>query len=1021
MPGRNHRKRSLIINLMIITYIFTIVFQIQVYTIGESIKTEAEICAILGVLKGDGKGITQEYLGKRTERLQAVILTLRLFGRNYEQEALEYNMNNNFIDADDITWQEGINVLAYIKANDQFGWHGGIDGKFNPRGLVTPQMFYKILLEALGYRQDYGNSKDFDFKWEEVMKFAFKVGLWDIADKEVLKNEDIAVAIVEALQLKMKNSDRTLLEKLMDEGAIEKEKAIEVGLLSISPQITSIKEIDLGVINIGDEVKLPQTVTATFSDESQKEVPVNWETAIENLKEGRRTIVGEVQGTEIRAFANITFISLPLEVKDVCADNLIEVNIVLNKAVDVNKVKNKNNYSIIADGNKAEINDIRVSQDRKIVTLCLVNPVQQQKRVEVTVKKEVGLEQDIKKTIDSIIDTKLPEVTELTVLGNKKIRIVYSEPVQNAEQSSSYSIDDSTLYGYVTKIDRKTLLLNITNPLSIGTHYLRINKSVYDYSNYPIMQEPIEFKVYQDNSLPEIEKIISATQTKVKIRFNKPVEPIVKEKIVTVHAAEVISVTADDDFKTYTIEFERTSALAEQGTDVYFYDVTDYYGNKNTIKVYITPSIDKETPGFSGYTIKDQNKIILEFTKDVVPTGALYILKKISGETVPLTQIGWYIDEAGNIIRNKVVLQKQGDSLFEPGTYNLSIQDVVDYTPQENRIVPLTIDISIIDDISPEIKYVRMKDNRLFILFNEKVDRITALSSENYRYLNFSNYVSEKLPEGTVIELLSDYRTVVISLPEKFNMNDINVLQISAVKDEAGNVMVAKGIIAPFEKVESPSRVLYAYITGRNTIELILSKDINGETLTAADFIITAGTETLSISSAEYDAGNKKITLYVNDHISSNGQFGGKNVTVHTALKDIKTSDVYGQPIQGLGLTTAVDKYPPYVTGMSVLNVNSNTNIIITLNENIKTANGSGKSLSSSELGQFIVLVNNTVNQVIESRYEAATNTGAARIILTISGNQVGKNIRVLFFAGPNNTLTDYAAIPNSLENFELK
>ena len=144
----------------ILHILLAVVLIINLSIVGGSVyaepKSEAEVCEILDVLKGDGKGLTEEYLSKPTERLQAIILTLRLAGNNYEKIALKYEGEDNFTDADVVSWDEGRNILAYIKDNPQFGWRGNTDGSFNPQGKVTAQMFYKVRLEALGYKQDYG-------------------------------------------------------------------------------------------------------------------------------------------------------------------------------------------------------------------------------------------------------------------------------------------------------------------------------------------------------------------------------------------------------------------------------------------------------------------------------------------------------------------------------------------------------------------------------------------------------------------------------------------------------------------------------------------------------------------------------------------------------------------------------------------------------------------------------------------------------------------------------------------------
>ena len=202
-----------------------------------------------------------------------------------------------------------------------------------------------------------------------------------------------------------------------------------------------------------------------------------------------------------------------------------------------------------------------------------------------------------------------------------------------------------------------------------------------------------------------------------------------------------------------------------------------------------------------------------------------------------------------------------------------------------------------------------------------------------------------------------------------------------------------------------------------------MNKEINPDTLTAEDFLLTAGDNILNISEISYDEENRRIIITVEELISSNGQYAGRDIYVATASDEPITSDIYGQPIQPIANPIkAIDKYPPYATGFIAVFNGENTDIIISLNENIRTTYGSGKPLvnNDSELNQFIILADNVVAPVISSRYEEATSTSTARIILTISGNKANSSIRVLFFAGPNNALEDYSSSANPLANFEL-
>jgi len=985
-------------------------------------KSEVETCEILGILKGDNSGLSEEYLSKSTERLQAVILTLRLAGNNYEAIALNHESNNNFTDIDKVTWEQGKNILAYIKENPQFGWRGNTDGSFNPKGKVTYQMLYKVLLEALGYVQDYGDGGD--FKWEDVSDFAFNVGLWDITGIEELTNKDMAIGIVEALQIPMKDSTDTLLEKLVENGAIDKDKADAAGLLESEDSIISLKEINLGNVYDGDDVLIPETVKAKYSDGTEKDVTVQWHYDYKSLAEGENTIVGDVEGTDIKAFATINVVNRSLEVVSVSADNLIQVYIKFNKGVDISRALNVDNYVILVGDEKKKIAMVSVSDDRKDVTLLMDKAFTSQQEVDVTIKKEIGIVRNYDKTFDYIIDRHEPKVVSAKALGNKIIRVVFSEPVKYASNSSNYTLDGRIIGTSGLKmISQSTVDINLSKRLENGTYELGVRTGIVDYAGFKVLTNPIEFKVEEDTSVLDVEEIINVTQTRVELKFTKPIDPIIKDQVLAKQGGKVAAIEYEEDMKTYMIEFERTAAIRPEGTEVNFFNVTDLFGNKATIKINVVPTIDTEIPEYVDCEIKDQDKIILEYSKDVLPTGATYVLKNLADNTVSIAQTGWYSDGSGKTYRNKVILQRPGGAAFEPGNYILTIQDVIDYTPQENRIMPLTIEVIVVDNISPEVKSVKVKDRQLFINFSEKLDLNTATSRNSYRYLSLKTYASDVFPEETKYEVITGDRTVVITLPEDFEMKMIDVLQMSLVADLSGNVMDAKGVAAPFTTIDSSPKISSAHVTGKNTIVLNLNKEINTDTLSTEDFLVTAGESMLDIERADYNEESRKITLYIEELISSSGQYAGRDIYIETTSEEPVTSDIYGQPIQPISTALkAVDRYAPYATGFITMINGENTDIIISLNENIRTSYGTGKTLvnNSSELGQFIVLANNVVAPVISSKYEAATSTGTAKITLTISGNKADNSIRVMFFAGPSNTLEDYSSAANPLANFEL-
>ncbi len=194
---------ALVLSLAMIVSTFTVSFAAEE-------KTDAEICEALGMLQGEGNGVTDEYLAKSTTRFQAALMFLRLQG--LEDEALAFEGTETFEDAEDLQWVAGRSVLAYLKANPELGWVGTGKG-FMPNGAITAQAYYKVMLEAIGYEYKV------DFEWAEVLEFAATKGLVAAAEVEDFKNNDIAVVTVETLKAETSNGVK-LINELVEAGVI---------------------------------------------------------------------------------------------------------------------------------------------------------------------------------------------------------------------------------------------------------------------------------------------------------------------------------------------------------------------------------------------------------------------------------------------------------------------------------------------------------------------------------------------------------------------------------------------------------------------------------------------------------------------------------------------------------------------------------------------------------------------------------------------------------------------------------
>ncbi|MFC5450417.1 hypothetical protein [Paenibacillus aestuarii] len=176
------------------------------------VQSETDVAGSLGILQGEGNGLTPEYLNKPTTRLQAAIMYLRLKG--LESEALAYTGPTAPFQDAGLVYKEGQSVLAYLKAHPELGWQGTGSDMFEPLASITPQAYYKVLLESLGYKQGT------DFEYEQVLNFAADHGLSKIAGIQQLANLNIATATIEALHAPVKGSGMTLSAQLEAKGII---------------------------------------------------------------------------------------------------------------------------------------------------------------------------------------------------------------------------------------------------------------------------------------------------------------------------------------------------------------------------------------------------------------------------------------------------------------------------------------------------------------------------------------------------------------------------------------------------------------------------------------------------------------------------------------------------------------------------------------------------------------------------------------------------------------------------------
>lgn len=440
-----------------------------------AISADAKICADLGMLLGDGSGVTPAYTATSPNRLQAAIMFLRLKG--LWDEARTFTGTDTFADASKVNWAEGKATVAYLKAHPELGWIG--DGKnFDPNSAMTAQQYYKVMLEALGYKQNTATVVG-DFTWENVMTFAASKGLTKNAAVTNFTVNDLAVATVEALKATVKDGNKTLVATLVEAGKIDKAKAIASGVMADTT--TTDAKLDSAVAAANDkvEVTFDADVAKDFAENvaNYKIVVKGSTTALEvksakavNSKIVELTTAAQTGGTAYaitvgavsKNFAGLAKNTAVPEIDTVKCIDTNTIEIVFKKAMDRASVEDVANYTL-NNGATVTKAELWVDQDDTRMTVKLTtdgvanNKVYKLKVANVKSADLVAIK-TVEKSFSGVTDTTAPKISgNVIVKNNQRIWVKFDDKhgvdKATAENIANWSIDGLTINKITAKDD----------------------------------------------------------------------------------------------------------------------------------------------------------------------------------------------------------------------------------------------------------------------------------------------------------------------------------------------------------------------------------------------------------------------------------------------------------------------------------------------------------------------------------------------------------------------------------------
>lgn len=722
-----------------------------------------------------------------------------------------------------------------------------------------------------------------------------------------------------------------------------------------APTVDSIAPVADVTVNEGETPVLPTEVTLNLSDKTTKTAKVTWD-KVDTTKVGTVAVAGTVEGTDKKASVNVIVKAVDLAVKSVSATNVKEIVVEFNKAVDKTTAENKDAYTLTKGIGTVALDKAELQADGKTVVLTLTGTLVNQAtdyKLAVTGVKEAAAAKviSVKDLAFVPVDAALPMVEKVESLGNKAVKITFSEPVlMTSTVPATFKIDDKAVSGLYT-ISGHSITVQLFTALTAGTHKIVINNYITDVIGYQLVEVTKEFEVVADTVAPTIVEVKNPTLESVTVVFSEDVQETEAKTANNYYwlqntTKKYASSVEKVDARTYKLYF--TSKLPGYATDLYVVNVKDYSGNVIAAgtKVAVTAQLDQTRPEVltAIFDKATNKKITLTFTKPVAPTT-------FKSSNVVIKKDGVLKSNGYTAVVNGKVVEISFTTALAAGAYTFEFSGMKDTTLLENTMIPYTTSIEVADTTKPVAGAKLIGTLPTFIItFDKEMDTTTAysvLNPDNY-YVTYNTATTTgiigKLPVGTNITPTNDSMGVIITFPS--GVTAVTKLVVQGVKDSVGNILDGYAKEYTLGDFERALKVDAAKATGTKTVLVKMNQPVGN--VVADDFRVGAATPT----KAEVDStDNSIVKLTLATALASNV---GVTLTTASPLSG-NTKGITGADLAAIGSPVAIiDAIAP--------------SVVVNGDGYIEVGAGKGIDLTNSSISAYTLTVNFDENITVKNQ-----------------------------------------------------
>ncbi len=781
--------RKLLAFLLAFTIAFSAAGYMDSYA-AASVSAEVNALVDIGMLVGDGNGVTREYTQKEMTRLTAAISILKL--RGLYDDAVDYEGYANFADSDEVKWAEGKNIMAYLKANPNLGFIGDERGRFGPYSNISEQSYYKVLLETLGYKQD-GAGASGDFPWSDTFKFAASIGLKP-AKAGIFTVDLLAKATVAALKTGTKGG-RIYINVLIDTGKIRRARASAAGLINdmTDAEVKSVRAVGNTVVEV------------VFKEEIERYEGENLDNySIEGLTVKSAALAGEDRvrlvtsaqssgklytlkiGDEKIKFTGVAKVSGSPRIKSVKSEDVETVIVEFDKELDLATAADISNYSISGvEIDRAELEGKKVT----LTTYGLAGRKQYTVKVrDIKSIDGVALKSD-SKSFYTRLDTTPPSLKDAKAETNQRVVVKFSEAVTraSAEDLMNYLIKSSSgeleiLEARLTGDDEDTVELTAESQKSGSKYELTVENIVDKTKAANIMKRPAKKTFYGmkiDTTPPQLSKADLKVLSRSHIQAAFTDSSRIDEAAVLDPGS--YEVTKNDRYKEsiYVEDVEKVSyadgkfkvmlrvedLTISSSYTVTAYNIADEFGN--TLERNNSGTVNVARDDFAAATVKDYkvvggSKLEIYFTKPLdeesaedisnyeinnsigAPIEAVYKDEKVTLETASMTEGKIYkiaIDGVKDLTGNRLKLSFEFRAMAGENDFQ---GPRLEYVYSVNKYV-------VAASFDKPVRYTASGNNRIALVLKSGSKTITLYAKamgDDDRTIEFSNIEGGKTISG---------------------------------------------------------------------------------------------------------------------------------------------------------------------------------------------------------------------------------------------------------------------------------